>query len=76
MEVYFNRLAIKDYRMACQWYTERSPQAATRFIAAIDEAVNRIGEVPDSLPVLSGKYRWVRVKKFPLYSSLLFQLQR
>jgi toxin ParE1/3/4 len=64
-EISFNRLAIKDYRDARDWYAERSPQTAARFVEAIDAAVRRIMKSPDSLPVVSGKYRRVRVDKFP-----------
>jgi len=64
-EVSFNRLAIKDYREAREWYAARSPATAVRFIDAVDAAVQRIREAPDSLPVISGKYRRVRVEKFP-----------
>ena len=64
-EVSFNRLAIQEYRVARQWYAERSNQAVERFVAAIDHAVSQIRESGNSLAVLSGKYRWIRVRKFP-----------
>ncbi len=63
--VSFNRLAIKDYREAREYYAARSPDTAVRFIEAIDAAVTRILQAPESLPVVSGKYRRVRVEKFP-----------
>jgi plasmid stabilization system protein ParE len=56
---------VKDYRDARDWYAERSVEAAARFIDAVDAAVRRIRESADALPVLSGKYRRVRVEKFP-----------
>jgi toxin ParE1/3/4 len=68
--VSFNRLAIKDYREAHDYYAARSPATAARFIDAVDEAVKRINQSPDSLPVVTGKYRRVRVDKFP--HSLVF----
>jgi hypothetical protein len=39
-DVSFNRLAIKDYREARDWYAERSEEVAARFIAAVDSAVD------------------------------------
>ncbi|MCI0332066.1 MAG: type II toxin-antitoxin system RelE/ParE family toxin [Planctomycetes bacterium] len=58
-------MAIKDYREAREYYAARSPDTAVRFIEAIDAAVTRILQAPESLPVVSGKYRRVRVEKFP-----------
>jgi toxin ParE1/3/4 len=63
--VSFNRLAIKDYREARAWYAGRSANAAAKFIDAVDAAVKRIEGAPDALPLISGKYRRVRVEKFP-----------
>lgn len=62
--VSFNRLATNDYREAREYYAARSPEVAARFVAAVDAAINRISEAPESLPVISGKYRRVRVEKF------------
>lgn len=61
----FNRLAIGDFREARAYYTARSAGAAARFIEAVDVAVERIARAPESLSIVSGKYRRVRVEKFP-----------
>jgi toxin ParE1/3/4 len=66
----FNRLAIKDYREAREWYAERSKEAAARFIDAVDEAIERIIRAPESLSIVSGKYRRMPLEKFP--HSLIF----
>lgn len=63
----FNRLAIKDYREACEYYAARSPATVARFVDAVDAAVKRITKAPDSLAAVSGRYRRVRVEKFPHY---------
>jgi|SRR3989304_4088475 len=68
--VSFNRLAIKDYRAVREYYAARSPQTAARFVDAVDAAVRRIKKAPDSLPIVSGKNRRVRVERFP--HSLVF----
>jgi plasmid stabilization system protein ParE len=69
-DVSFNRLAIKDYREAREYYAARSPQAAERFVDAVDAAIRRMMRAPNSLPIVSGRYRRVRVEKFP--HSLVF----
>jgi plasmid stabilization system protein ParE len=63
--VSFNRLAVLEYREARGWYAQRSVEAAARFVAAVDAAVQRIVEAPETLPYLEGKYRRVRLEKFP-----------
>jgi plasmid stabilization system protein ParE len=69
-EVSFNRLAVKDYREARDWYSARSADAGKRFVDAVDAAVRRICAAPESLPVISGKYRRVPLENFP--HSLIF----
>lgn len=63
--VSFNRVATKEYRESHDWYAKRSTEAATNFISAIDATVSRIIDEHDALPVISGKFRRVRVKKYP-----------
>lgn len=63
--VSFNRLAIQEYREARDWYANRSSNAPGNFVAAVDAAIRRIVEDLDTLPVISGNYRRVRVEKFP-----------
>jgi plasmid stabilization system protein ParE len=69
----FNRFAIKDYREAREYYAARSTVAAARFIDAVDAAVRRIGRAPDAMPKLIGKYRRVRVNRFP--HSLVYYIR-
>ena len=38
---------------------------AERFRDAVGRAVDRIAAEGDSLPVLTGEYRWVRVRQLP-----------
>ena len=64
-EVYFQRLAAREYRSAHAWYRTRSPRAAERFRLAVGAAVNRIATAAESLPVLEGVDRRVRIKRFP-----------
>lgn len=65
LEVIFHRLAAREYRLAREWYAERSPDVAGRFQTAVDRAVERIVTARDSLPPLGENYRRVRVSRFP-----------
>jgi plasmid stabilization system protein ParE len=42
--VSFSAEALAEIRSTRAWYEERSPEAASHFVDAIDEAVKRIGE--------------------------------
>ena len=61
----FHRLAAKEYRLARQWYRERSLDVADRFVAAVDKAAERIVSDADALPALLGEYRYWPVSRFP-----------
>lgn len=63
--VIFHRLAAREYREARNWYAARSKTVAERFRLAVGNAVDRIAVEEDALPILSGQYRWVRVRRFP-----------
>jgi len=63
--VVFHRLAAREYRDSRDWYAVRSASVAERFRIAVDRAVDRIAAEAEALPVLSGPYRWVRVRRFP-----------
>jgi plasmid stabilization system protein ParE len=64
IKVEFHRLALKDYDDAYKWYAERSVETAKRFKEAVDEAILRISQGPESFPLITGSYRWVRVQRF------------
>jgi toxin ParE1/3/4 len=64
VKVEFHRLADKEYEEGFKYYAERSPDTAQRFKKAVDAAVHRIADSPDSLPRMLGPNRWVRVQRF------------
>ena len=72
IEVSFHRLAAKELREAHAWYFVRDPDVAVRFLYAIDAAILRIRNDPDSQPVDLKSFRWVRVRRFPY--RLVFEL--
>ncbi len=62
----FHRLAAADFRDARRWYAGRSRVAEGRFVAAVQEAVDRIATDPaGGSPSLVSPARWVRVRRFP-----------
>jgi plasmid stabilization system protein ParE len=63
--VIFHRLALREYRTAILHYRTRSWQAASRFVKAVDAAIQRIASAPDRWPVIHVNYRWVRTRRFP-----------
>lgn len=63
--VVFHQLAAREYRSSRDWYDARSDSVAERFRIAVDRAVARVEAEADALPVLSGPYRWLRVRRFP-----------
>jgi toxin ParE1/3/4 len=63
--VFFHRLAAREYRDSRDWYAARSASVAERFRIAVDRAVVRVTGEAEALPVLSGEYRWVRVRGVP-----------
>jgi plasmid stabilization system protein ParE len=45
-----HRRASDELTAAARWYAERSPAAALRFVAAIEQAIRRIVEAPEAWP--------------------------
>lgn len=64
VKVEFHHLAEKDYDEAYNWYAERSADVALRFKDAVNEAVFRISQAPESFHRISGGYRRIRVQRF------------
>ena len=69
----FHGLAARDYRVALRWYARRSMRAAQRFKAAVDEVTQRIENAPQQGAPYLGRFRWMRVHKFPyiLYYEII-----
>jgi toxin ParE1/3/4 len=61
----FHRLAAREYRLARDWYRERSVEVAQRFVLAVDRALDRVAADTESLPVVTGTYRYARISGFP-----------
>ncbi len=61
----FQRLAAQELRDARSWYEVRNPHVAQRFMASVNDAIDRICAAPDSHPLELKDIRWVRVRGFP-----------
>ena len=78
--VSFSAEALAEIRSARAWYEGRSPEAAARFLDAIEEAVERIGGMPGSfvrvqLPRSDAELRRARLRRFP-YSLVFLERRR
>lgn len=59
------KTARAEIAAAFDWYWERSPTAAQRFLEAIDEAMQCIEEAPERHPIIRGHLRRVLLPRFP-----------
>ena len=59
------KTARAEIAAAFDWYLERSPAAAGRFLEAVDEALRLIEEVPERHPIIRGRLRRVLLRRFP-----------
>lgn len=59
------KTAKAEILAAFEWYLERSPPAAQRFLDAIDAAMRVIEEAPERQPIIRGRLRRVLLRGFP-----------
>jgi len=57
--------ALAEAKAAYDWYFERSPAAATAFIAELDAAVGAIGEAPQRCALYLARTRRYVMRRFP-----------
>ena len=65
MKVSFHPEARAELRNAGRWYYERSPLSATAFAHAVDNAVSRIKEAPNSFQLAEHDTRKLVLQRFP-----------
>ncbi len=68
----FHEEAILDAGAAKEWYLERSPQAATSFIAELERGLTRIQEAPHRWPKFGEASRRFVMPRFPF--SIIFRI--
>ncbi|MGH7700129.1 MAG: type II toxin-antitoxin system RelE/ParE family toxin [Gemmatimonadales bacterium] len=59
------KTARAEIAAAFDWYLERSPAAAGRFLEAVDEALRLIEEGPERHSIIRGRLRRVLLRRFP-----------
>jgi len=65
MAVVFHRLAAAEFVRARRWYRRRGTDLETRFVLAIEKAIEAIQTHPELGAAYMKRYRWVRTKHFP-----------
>jgi plasmid stabilization system protein ParE len=65
VRVIFHLLADAEYLHACRTLARTGPGSRSRFIRAVDDAVQRIAANPAAGSPIFGPYRWVRTGRFP-----------
>src|SRR5256885_8405028 len=61
----FHPAAIEEALFAARWYRERSPLAATRFVAELNQTIDRILEAPHRWPRSAHDTRKLKLPCFP-----------
>jgi plasmid stabilization system protein ParE len=61
----FHPAAIEEAVSATRWYRERSPLAATRFVAELNQVIDRIFEAPHRWPRSTRGTRKLKLPCFP-----------
>ena len=65
MKYEFHPEALEEYRQAALWYAEREPEIALRFIASVEDAINRVLDAPTRWRVIDEDVRRCLVRVFP-----------
>ena len=65
MRLEFHPEALMEYEEAVRYYAEHNPAAAERFIAAVEEAADRILESPERWRLLEEDVRRCLTRVFP-----------
>jgi toxin ParE1/3/4 len=74
----FHEEAAAEYAAALDWYFERSPFVAERFVAEVSAAVLTIAQAPERRPESGSGVRHLSLHRFPyavFYREALFSIQ-
>jgi len=67
LPVEFHPAAAEDAEAAARWYHERSPQAATAYLAEVTRAVRQVSEAPEQWPPYIEDTRRYIFRRFPFF---------
>lgn len=65
MRYEFHPEALDEYHEAAQWYDNREPQLALRFVNEVEEAIRRILEAPNQWGIIEEDIRRCLTHVFP-----------
>ena len=65
MEVVYLPEAQQDFDESFDWYAQRSPIAARRFVLAVDAAIERVTQSPGIFPFVAPGHQDCPLKRFP-----------
>jgi len=65
MKYEFHPEALEEYRQAALWYAGREPEIALRFIASVEDAINRVLDAPMRWRVIDEDVRRCLIRVFP-----------
>ena len=74
LELEYLEEAVIEAAAAARWYAERSPTAAVRFSAELDEAEAAILARPDAWPLAAFGNRRYLLRRFPF--SVVYRIER
>lgn len=63
--VHFHQAAAREYQLARRWYAVRSLTAASGFVEAVREAVDRIADRPAAWGEWRASFRFLRAGRYP-----------
>ena len=63
--VRFHPAALEDAEEAANWYAERSPRIASRFLDELERLIAAISDAPTRFPVIEGSLRRALFQGFP-----------
>ena len=65
LPVRLRSIADAELAEATKWYASRSRDVASRFLDAVDEALERIRQSPEANPLVTPTLRRVLLRRFP-----------
>jgi plasmid stabilization system protein ParE len=72
-KVSFLPAAEQDYQEALDWYQTRSVRAAAGFEAAMEVALQRIADAPESPPLCDDRHRFYVLRRYPY--SVIYRVE-
>jgi plasmid stabilization system protein ParE len=71
--VIFTPIARQELMDACDWYDNESPGLRARFLAEVDNVVERVAANPNQFPVVRKTIRRALLRRFPY--ALMFVVE-